>query len=70
MKSDIQEEQKNLFLVVKVVEQQYLRMLFMLVKHMPLLHDIGCQDGFQRRVSKSIYISTTVHNFLINMNIV
>ena len=50
MKSDIQEEQKNLFLVVKVVEQQYLRMLFMLVKHMPLLHDIGCQDvrkGFQ-----------------------
>ena len=42
---------KSIF-VVKVVEQQYLRMLFMLVKHIPLLHDIGCQDvrkGFQNQ---------------------
>ena len=49
MKSDIQEEQ-NFYLCGEICGTTILEVVFMPVKHMPLLHDIGCQDvrkGFQ-----------------------
>ena len=49
MKSDIQEEQ-NFYFCGEMFGTKILEVVFMLVKHMPLLHDIGCQDvrkGFQ-----------------------